>query len=607
MATSIYVAIDDVVDRTGTLVTNGGGATYSATFATIALAIADLTYGVRDLVVLDEKQYYDQFVNLTATIDFTADWTTDLVTDNNIVCRTEPSLRHNGVRGTGLTVVASIGYAGVINTSETTDVDLAGLDVENTHLQGYGMQLGGGARLTQSFLKSTQDVLITSGRSVYIESCGIVGNSGRGIYIGNYDTAYVNNCVVRGCTIGVGTSDLGIEGNISNTICVDNGTDFNILEVDMVQENNTSSDTTAANGSAINPIINIDPNVIFKDYANDDLHLSIYGNTNPMFETGVDKTGIVVFDIDFESWVAPYSRGMDYGEAFVPTLIKNISINGHIPYVISVGVERVQTISRGTTVVWEAGGEVAPIKSGVIFNPQDTAVGLDYYYDGSECFYNDEYTPITYEIIGLLPDGLIIEPTSGIIHGVPTTIETVIGLDIRATNTFGTVETTDSADIEVADPLGDELVLVNRTFDTDLNGWETSNYVWADDAGDGYALNGSVLEAYIRQYLPDLMADRLYQIEITYQHDTLGDTMSIGLGYDNVTTAIPVTTGKETLIKTITSGSHSTSLYIRTSAGDGHTMIYDISVKLIKFNNIVAQDTVTSLVTDQLGQLTTSG
>lgn len=86
-----------------------------------------------------------------------------------------------------------------------------------------------------------------------------------------------------------------------------------------------------------------------------------------------------------------------------------------------------------------------PISTGY-FNPQDGTVGINYYYDTTSFFNGSAITD--YTLNGTLPTGLVLDGTTGIISGSPTTIQTLSDISITGTNNSGSDET-NVADITI--------------------------------------------------------------------------------------------------------------------------------------------------------------
>jgi len=84
--------------------------------------------------------------------------------------------------------------------------------------------------------------------------------------------------------------------------------------------------------------------------------------------------------------------------------------------------------------------------SGTAFNPPNGVIGTPYSYDCSVCFSG---TVTNYSLTGILPSGLSLNTSSGVISGTPTTAETASGLSITAHNTYGPATTTPVQDIVI--------------------------------------------------------------------------------------------------------------------------------------------------------------
>ncbi|RKZ95786.1 MAG: hypothetical protein DRQ46_07950 [Gammaproteobacteria bacterium] len=90
-----------------------------------------------------------------------------------------------------------------------------------------------------------------------------------------------------------------------------------------------------------------------------------------------------------------------------------------------------------------------PALSGKTFNPPNGTTGKTYFYLCAPLFNSGDVRPENYSIIGTLPGGLIFNTSNGIISGSPTVTGTFTGLDVTATNSFGSVSSADSADIVI--------------------------------------------------------------------------------------------------------------------------------------------------------------
>lgn len=92
----------------------------------------------------------------------------------------------------------------------------------------------------------------------------------------------------------------------------------------------------------------------------------------------------------------------------------------------------------------------APVFSGV-FDPPDGLNGVYYNYSTRLLFTGGK--PSTYTIIGTLPNGLSINPNSGIISGTPTSDGVFGGIQVVASNEIGSSDPSNVANIEITTAL----------------------------------------------------------------------------------------------------------------------------------------------------------
>jgi len=264
MPTKVYVAISDV-SRTGDVVSDDTGFTYAATFSSLSAAIADATYGSRDISSTtgsNESPYFDVFYSYTEVVGISTGNFTFI--DNWVVVRAAPSYEHSGLPNTGIKISNTIAYADKYLFSGNVLVlfleffstgNGTGTGIRTLQLHGNAVGIG---LISQADKRAFEFRYDTSANIPTAISC-LAFNSQVGFYTESYNGGRQLNCVALNCTSrGFDSNSNGSALTTTiNCLGLGNAEDFstgltNVLEA----SNNASSDGTAW---GTNPTINLVP------------------------------------------------------------------------------------------------------------------------------------------------------------------------------------------------------------------------------------------------------------------------------------------------------------------------------------------------------------
>lgn len=374
MPTKTYVAISPSVSRTGDAVLDDPGATYAATFASVTAAIADATYGARDITVAtgsDEICYFDVFEDINetgnASISFNG-FTKGLA--NYVVLRAAPGYEHRGTPGNGVKIRRTDAGVYLYNPDER----LKTLDLEFEHTAtGFGsirVYGGLGCEIRRCISSSNSFNSFELWGEVLVESClGLAPNNTGFQLERSVDKITVVNSTALNCARGFTDGGNVYTRIVRNCVAVDcslagfAATDsWNALS-----DYNASTDATAPGANSLQNIVSSN------EFENAPGNLPFLKAGNTLETAGVDASSYgAANDIENQPYTG-WPIGCDQPGAFtVPVTLTCLDAETLLPiagvdvYVkaesggpLAVGTE----IAAGTT---DANGEV-------VLNPEFTS------------------------------------------------------------------------------------------------------------------------------------------------------------------------------------------------------------------------------------------
>jgi len=343
---AIYVAISPF-DKTGNPVSGVSGRDYKATFDTLALAAADPTYGVRDLVTGNIEQHYHIFKDgspyITST-EININWTVGSSSTNKCYIANAPEEYHKGFVADAVRLYddQTPSYDSVLDINGF--IEVSGLFIDSKGLAGgnYAALLARNNTLVEKcFARGVNGTGIISGSSNYsekgtVKNCVAFGGS-RGFRVQGYQAVkYYNNLAIDNI-IGFECLSSLRRTLMYNNVALNNTTDWSVSTMDSLTyfDYSASSDGTAFTNSGNNfKLLNLVPTNEIKDVVYPyNIHLTgsalLRGSGMNLLNSNVLE------DIDGEVRVQnENSIGVDYPLSFnVPVTVTVLDARTSLPVV----------------------------------------------------------------------------------------------------------------------------------------------------------------------------------------------------------------------------------------------------------------------------------